>query len=175
MGNKLEYYMSLPYEIVVKELNEEEGGGVFLSIPQLGAAAVNAHGEKYEEARLLLENVKRDYFEIWLKEGASIPEPQNDNEKDYSGKLVLRMGRTLHATLAAKAEVEGISINTLITNLLNFAIAGKDAFEEAAKAVASQYSEVTHIHYLAKTPPESQMKMIQATQEAQQENYEACA
>jgi hypothetical protein len=82
MGNKLEYYMTLPYEIVVKELNEEEGGGVFLSIPQLGAAAVNAHGKKYDEARLLLENVKRDYFRIWLKAGISIPEPQNDNEKD---------------------------------------------------------------------------------------------
>jgi len=72
------YYMSLAYDIKVKELSGEEGGGVFISIPLLGDAAVNAHGETYLEARKKLENVKRDFLEMWLDAGVDIPEPGNE-------------------------------------------------------------------------------------------------
>ena len=80
----LNYYMSLPYEISVKELSEEDGGGFFISIPLLGKMAVCAHGETYRKARKKLEAIKKDFFEIWLNEGIEIPEPpseRNDMEK----------------------------------------------------------------------------------------------
>ena len=50
----LGYYMSLLYDIKAKELPKDAGGGVFLSIPLLGEATVNAYGDTYEEARALL-------------------------------------------------------------------------------------------------------------------------
>ena len=78
----LDYYMRLPYPIKVEELSEDEGGGIFLSIPLLGEMAVNAHGDTYDEARADLEEVKRDFLEIWLKEGWEIPEPQLDSWDD---------------------------------------------------------------------------------------------
>ena len=71
----LDYYMSLPYDIKVQELTENDGGGFFISIPLLGEMAVCAYGYIYAEARSELEAVKRDYLEMWLEEGVKIPEP----------------------------------------------------------------------------------------------------
>ena len=72
----LDYYMSLPYEVKVEELAEDDGGGIMLSIPLLGEAAVRGYGDTYPEARANLEAIKKDFFEIWLNEGWEIPEPQ---------------------------------------------------------------------------------------------------
>ena len=76
----LAYYMSLQYDIKVQELPEDDGGGVFLSIPLLGEMAVCAHGETYQEARAELEAVKRDYLEMWISAGLTIPEPKPEME-----------------------------------------------------------------------------------------------
>ena len=78
----LAYYMSLPYDMKVQELSEDDGGGIFLSIPLLGEMAVCAHGETYPEARAKLEAVKKDFLEIWLKDGWEIPEPQLESWAD---------------------------------------------------------------------------------------------
>ena len=75
----LDYYMSLPYEMKLEELSEDEGGGIFLSIPLLGEMAVNGHGDTYLEAREALENCKRDFLESWISAGVDIPEPQQRN------------------------------------------------------------------------------------------------
>ncbi len=75
----LDYYMSLPYEIKLEELSEDDGGGIFLSIPLLGEMAVNGHGDTYLEAREALENCKRDFLESWIEAGVDIPEPQRKN------------------------------------------------------------------------------------------------
>lgn len=75
----LNYYMSLPYEVKVEELTEDDGGGIMLSIPLLGEAAVRGHGDTYPEARENLEQAKKDFLEIWLKDGWEIPEPQTEN------------------------------------------------------------------------------------------------
>ncbi|MBQ7544878.1 MAG: hypothetical protein IJT02_08045 [Synergistaceae bacterium] len=72
----LDYYMSLPYEVKVQELSEDDGGGIMLSIPLLGEAAVRGYGDTYPEARAKLEAVKKDFLEIWLNDGWDIPEPQ---------------------------------------------------------------------------------------------------
>ena len=89
MIKDLNYYMTLPYTIKVEELSEDDGGGVFLSIPLLGEMAVCAHGETYPEARSHLELVKKDYFEMWIEDGVEIPEPQRKNLLDDS-KIYVR-------------------------------------------------------------------------------------
>ncbi|GHS85528.1 hypothetical protein AGMMS49957_01740 [Synergistales bacterium] len=176
MNKTLDYYMSLPYEIKVMELPEDDGGGVFLSIPLLGEASVNAHGNTYAKARAHLEEVKRDILQILLEAHVDIPEPKTDSEKEFSGKILLRMSKFLHAGLSAMAEEEGVSINTLITNLLNFALGGKAALTEAANVLKG--AEVTHVHqhFVAKIPLEDTEKMKETVAEFQNDSYEgACA
>ncbi|MBQ7665988.1 MAG: hypothetical protein IJS42_04665 [Synergistaceae bacterium] len=78
----LGYYMSLPYEVKVQEFSEDDGGGLMLSIPLLGEAAVRGYGDTYKEARAKLEAVKKDFLETWLKDGWEIPEPQLESWND---------------------------------------------------------------------------------------------
>ena len=173
----LGYYMSLLYDIKAKELPKDAGGGVFLSIPLLGEATVNAYGDTYEEARKTLESVKRDFFQMWLNENVDIPEPQEETERDFSGKILLRMSKVLHAKLAMKAEEEEISLNTLITNLINFALGGKTAVEEMASLLGDIEIRHVHQHHIAKVPPEKTEKMRKVTMESisSESEFEVCA
>ncbi len=50
----LDYYMSLPYEVKVQELSEDDSGRIFLSIPLLGEIAVCVHGEHTLRRGLIL-------------------------------------------------------------------------------------------------------------------------
>jgi predicted HicB family RNase H-like nuclease len=45
----------------------------------------------------------------------SLPEPDvRSSREEYSGKFVVRVPKSLHAALAAEAEVEGVSLNQLV-------------------------------------------------------------
>lgn len=48
--------------------------------------------------------------------GNPIPEPSS--KKEYSGKFVLRVPKSLHRKLASLAEEEGVSLNHLLNTLL---------------------------------------------------------
>lgn len=52
-------------------------------------------------------------------ENKKIPFPCNDaNVEDYSGRVTLRIPKTLHASLAEIANFEGISLNQLLASVL---------------------------------------------------------
>ena len=59
---------------------------------------------------------------------SSVPaeEPEDRDKPAPSGRLLLRMPRTLHADLAQAAEREGTSLNQFITAALATKIAGPD-------------------------------------------------
>src|SRR5262249_15424944 len=45
----------------------------------------------------------------------SLPEPDvRSSREEYSGKFVVRVPKSLHAALAAEAEIEGVSLNQLV-------------------------------------------------------------
>ncbi len=73
--------------------------------------------EAVHEARLVLEG----FVEIYQEDGLPLPEPEN--VAAYSGRLNLRMPKTLHYKLARLAETEGISLNTLIITRLSESLA----------------------------------------------------
>lgn len=114
----MDYYMNLPYVTEVVELSEEDGGGVVLCHPELGRLSTNAWGETYEEARGMLIEIKRELFERCLAENLPIPEPKGEDLQEYSGKMLLRMPRSLHKAVAEAAEEEGQSINAYIVGAL---------------------------------------------------------
>ena len=71
----LEYYMSLPYEVVMKAC--EDGDGFEAEIPML--RGVVAWGKTEIELADVLNEAKETWFEIALKDGWDIPEPVGDN------------------------------------------------------------------------------------------------
>lgn len=113
MEKNLEYYMNLPYTIIVEQ--DEENNGImcyvarFLELPHcLGA------GKTPEEAIEELELHKRLKLKTHLEEGFPIPEPQTE----YSGNLNIRVDPELHARLAKEAAAYDMSLNKYTSLIL---------------------------------------------------------
>ncbi|MGF9913759.1 toxin-antitoxin system HicB family antitoxin [Paenibacillus ehimensis] len=101
----LEYYMSLPYTVIVREVNDESGRYFYGKYLELDGC--QSTGQTIEELYESLKEALEGYLEVKLEYGDPIPEPQGD----YSGSIRVRMPKTLHRDLAAAAELEGVSLN----------------------------------------------------------------
>ena len=74
-------------------------------------------GATPEEALENIEDAKRLWIETLIEDGFDIPEPAQSRE--YSGKLLLRMPKSLHERLAINASREGISLNQYVVSRLS--------------------------------------------------------
>jgi antitoxin HicB len=75
-----------------------------------------ADGETEAEALREVEIVMQLWVESALMDGLPVPEPSPIQE--YSGKLLVRMPKTLHRKLMEQAEYEGVSANQVAVALL---------------------------------------------------------
>jgi antitoxin HicB len=115
VGKDLEYYMKLPYTV---EIVPYKDGGFFARIKELEGCMTEA--DTLEEVLKLLEDAKRAWLETALEEDLEIPLPESmREEKEYSGRILLRLPKSLHRKLAKAAKEEGVSLNTYIINLLS--------------------------------------------------------
>lgn len=105
----LNYYLNLNYEIKIRKLTEEEGGGWFAEIPLLPGCM--SDGETPEDTIINLYDAKKCWIDACLELGRPVPEPESD---DFSGQLRLRMPKSLHRALSEKAREENISLNQYI-------------------------------------------------------------
>lgn len=121
----LEQYLSLQYRI---ELVEDEGAWV-ASNPDLPGCA--SFGPDPGTAVNNLAEVRRLWLEGQIASGNKIPEPSGDER--YSGKFVLRIPKSLHRRAEMMARSEGVSLNSLITNILAGALnfGGQNATQTA--------------------------------------------
>ena len=104
-------YLGLPYSRVV--IPEEDGTfrGEIFEFP--GCIAT---GETEAEALASLKDVALSWLEASLAKGQVIPEPIENVE--FSGKLVLRLPKSLHKKSARAAERDGVSLNHFIVSSL---------------------------------------------------------
>jgi antitoxin HicB len=120
MERTLESYLSIDYPINLKKLCKDYGGGWLAEHPDLKGCA--ADGESEVEAIQNLKEVRELWLLTALTRNITIPMPDNEVES-FSGKLTLRMPKSLHMTLTSQAKREGVSLNKyivyLITNLSN--------------------------------------------------------
>lgn len=72
-------------------------------------------GETPEDALRMLREAMASWIEAAILAGDPVPEPA---EERSSGRVLLRMPRSLHARLAAQARQENVSINQLAITLL---------------------------------------------------------
>jgi predicted HicB family RNase H-like nuclease len=75
-----------------------------------------------EEAIRGLRRVIRESIETLERDGSRIPAPHL--QPMYSGQLRLRMPRSLHQAMAARADQEGVSLNTLALTYLSRGVGG---------------------------------------------------
>jgi antitoxin HicB len=107
-ANNLAYYSNLPYRV---DLVFDPRDSVWIArFPEL--PGVKAHGSTREQAIEAAEQLKELWLETAIEKKIRIPEPEP--EPVYSGKLNLRLPRTLHERVATAARNEAVSLNTYI-------------------------------------------------------------
>jgi len=108
---------ALDYRFKAYQFLAEDGYTWYIEYPDIPACV--GGGDSIEEAlQAGKENIEA-YFQYLKEEGKPIPEPSLEpSEVNYSGKLVLRLGKSNHEKAALLAEKENISINSLLNELI---------------------------------------------------------
>ncbi|HHV56321.1 MAG TPA: type II toxin-antitoxin system HicB family antitoxin [Firmicutes bacterium] len=104
----IEYYLALPYKVVLHPAQE---GGYVAEIPDLPGCLTQ--GETIEEAINMIQDAKICWLRSALEDGVEIPEPGQTLD-EYSGRLNIRIPKSLHRTLAERARQERVSLNQYI-------------------------------------------------------------
>jgi antitoxin HicB len=115
----LEYYLKLKYPITIYIAPE---GGFVAEIEDLPGCL--AQGETIEETYEEIGIARKLWIETTYEDGQDIPLPRNDRE--YSGKFIIRVPKSLHRQLDLLAEREGVSLNQYLVSELS-RIVGKEA------------------------------------------------
>ena len=118
MERSIDYYMSLPYP--VKVVPKEEG--YFAQVEDLPGCT--AWAGNLEDLWPAVDQAKLRWIEEALHRERPIPEPKEGEEslKEYSGRILLRMPRSLHRDLANRSRLEGVSLNQFIVIALARAV-----------------------------------------------------
>src|SRR3990172_7856996 len=113
MDKDLKYYMGLPYTIVVKQGDDNDGSVCYVaSFIELSYCI--GVGKTPAEAIKELKLHQRMKFEAHLEEDLPIPEPQ----PKFSGNINIRVDPELHARLSQEAAVYDMSLNKYASLIL---------------------------------------------------------
>jgi predicted HicB family RNase H-like nuclease len=142
LKKRVDYYMSLPYTMMVK-YHEEQGGyyvAGYLELPDMIMT-----GDTPEEAVKELVAEKPEWFEACLELGIPIPEPQTK----YSGNINIRVDPVLHADLAQEAAAYNMSLNKYTALILERRKSGRTSGAYNANPVTvgerkSKYKTTKH-------------------------------
>jgi antitoxin HicB len=119
LDSAVERYTGLPYRLSVVRDGEDKGTPWTAAVEELPGCT--SRGKTPDEALNGVQEAMAEWIAVALKEGRDIPEPRSTSS--HSGRLLLRMPRTLHGELTRAAERESISLNQFITDTLASAVA----------------------------------------------------
>jgi RNA polymerase sigma-B factor len=113
-----ERYLAQPYHVaVVREPRAEDGWTA--RVEELPGCV--ATGRTRVDAVARVDQAMREWIADALAHGRDVPRPHAASS--HSGRLLVRMPRSLHADLSSAAEREEVSLNQFITSVLASAVA----------------------------------------------------
>ena len=98
------------YPFTVRKLAPEEGGGYLVEYPDVPLC--QSDGETVEEAIANGRDALAGSLMCYLQDGKPLPKPSSG--RAYSGTFRVRMSKSMHAQLAARAQEEGVSLNLFV-------------------------------------------------------------
>ena len=111
MPKSVQDYLKAPYARIL--IPDEYGG---YSAENLEFPGCFAEGETADEAMQALERAAESWIEAALEQKQEIPEPfQNQG---YSGKIALRLPKSLHRKATQLAARDGISLNQFLVSAI---------------------------------------------------------
>jgi len=111
-------YASRPYRVALVQDDADAEQPWLATAEELPGCS--SKGKTRDEAAGGMQDAIAAWIAGALEEGREIPEPKAT--ANYSGRLLLRMPRTLHGELTGAAKREGVSLNQLITDVLSSAV-----------------------------------------------------
>ncbi len=106
-----EEFLDLNYSM---EVTKTEEGFYFIKVPDLQGCM--SEGDTMEEAHANIEEAKLLWYELAMEDGDEIPLPSDYNS--CSGRILLRVPKSLHAELLSNAKKDGVSLNQHIVHQL---------------------------------------------------------
>lgn len=103
------------YSITVRKVlvdDQELWRATVRELPDLAEFA-EARDEAFDLALDAIESLKASA----VQEGRPFPEPMEDDE-EYSGRVTLRMSKSMHRTVAERATVEDVSLNSYVVECI---------------------------------------------------------
>ena len=102
------------YPFTIRHLSQEEGGGFLIEFIDLPGCM--SDGETIDEAIKNGFDAAKCWISAAEEAGRKVPQPNQLGH--LSGKWVQRVPKSLHAGLASRARIEGVSLNALVTTFL---------------------------------------------------------
>ena len=130
MRKDLDFYLNLHYPVTI---HADPDGGFVAEIEELSGCMTQ--GETLEEVFEAIEDARRGWIQIAYEDGQVIPLPRDLEE--YSGKILIRIPKSLHRDLSHAAKREGVSLNQYITSLVAAGVRG-DVVAEKMEGVLSK-------------------------------------
>lgn len=113
--------MAYDYEVRVRRLSEEDGGVFLAEVPELPGCM--SDGETPEEAARNVQSAIEAWLAAAREDGRPIPAPRLWEEEDEpSGRVSLRLPKSMHRELLEGARRDGVSLNQRVTHLLGLAL-----------------------------------------------------
>ncbi len=127
----IEGYLRLPYHIVLIRDEDENGqAGYVAEVQELPGCL--SQGSTPDEAYDSVRDAMYGWIKVALEDGKPIPGPVADLE--FSGRILVRCPKTLHASLSRAADCEGVSLNQFVVSALASAVDWRSAVTSASSA-----------------------------------------
>jgi len=121
MSKDLGIYLNLDYPFTVRP--DTDDGGYIVEFPDLRYCV--GTGDTREEAIKDAIAAKNEWINAAFENGIPIPEPSSKEE--YSGRVTLRIPKSLHRKVIEAAKKEGVSANQYLSHLISMGM-GKKMF-----------------------------------------------
>ena len=134
-------YLKKPYVRSVVPEADGSYGAEIIEFP--GCIAV---GDTAAQALENLENVAESWLESTIARGQRVPDPIEN--VGYSGKLVLRLPKTLHRKATHVAAREGVSLNQFIVTCIAEQVGGVRSTANQLRIMNTQFSTSLFVQVL---------------------------
>lgn len=101
------------YPVEIRPLSEDDGGGWLAVFPDLPGCM--GDGETPQKAFTDGLEAAKAWLAVAEEVGDPVPSPGSGGE---SGRFVARIPKSLHTRLVARANQEGVSMNTLVVSII---------------------------------------------------------
>ena len=108
---ELDFYLNLNYPVTI---HPDTNGGFVAEIQELPGCMTQ--GETLEEVFEAIEDARNGWIQVAYESRRDIPLPRDMEE--YSGRILLRIPKSLHGSLVYAAKRDGVSLNQYISSLL---------------------------------------------------------